>query len=68
MEKSKSVGEIININGISSLSTKVSSKEKINYGLDANLYNINKSIMESFDGIYDIDDIHSNYYSTLLEY
>ena len=68
MEKSKSVGETININGISSLSTKVNSKEEINHGIDANLYNINKSIMESCDGIYDIDDIHSNYYSTLLEY
>jgi len=68
MDKCKSVGETNNINGISSLSTKVNSKEEINHGIDANLYNINKSIMESCDGIYDIDDIHSNYYSTLLEY
>jgi hypothetical protein len=68
MDKSKSVGETININGISSLSTKVNSKEEISHCIDANLYNINKSIMESCDGIYDIDDINSNYYSTLLEY
>lgn len=68
MDKSKSVGETININGISSISTKVNSKEEISHGIDANLYNINKSIMESCDGIYDIDDINSNYYSTLLEY
>jgi hypothetical protein len=68
MDKSKSVGETININGISSISTKVNSKEEISHCIDANLYNINKSIMESCDGIYDLDDINSNYYSTLLEY
>ena len=68
MDKSKSVGETINVNGISSLSTKVNSKEEINHGIDTNLYNINKSIMESCDGIYEVDDIHSNYYSTLFEY
>jgi hypothetical protein len=68
MDKSKSMGETININGISSLSTKVNSKEEINHYIDTNLYNINKSIMDACDGIYDVDDIHSNYYSTLLEY
>ena len=51
MDKSKSVGETININGISSISTKVNSKEEISHGIDANLYNINTLIPNSIKDI-----------------
>ena len=65
-EKSKSVGENININGLSTLSSKINSKEEINRRTDPNLNNINSIIIDSCDAFYDIEE--SNYYSTLLEY
>ena len=68
MEKSKSMGESLNINGISSISTKINSKEEINHGIDPNINNINESIIESSDAIYEVEEYNSNYYSTLLEY
>ena len=63
MDKSKSVGESLNINGISSISTKTNSKEEISKRTESN---INNSIIESCDDTYDVEE--SNYYSTLLEY
>ena len=65
-EKSKSVGENLNINGLSTLSTKINSKEEINRRTDPNINNINSIIIDSCDAIYDIEE--TNYYSTLLEY
>ena len=68
MEKSKSVGESLNINGISSASTKINSKEDMYKGNELNINNINISILESCDSIYEIEESNTNYYSTLLEY
>ena len=68
MDKSKSVGEKLNINGISSISTKVNSKEEIYRGIEPNINNINHSILESCDSTYEVEELNSNYYTTLLEY
>ena len=68
MEKSKSVGENLNINGIDSISTKISSKEDLNHGKNINNNNINENIFESSDTFYEIEELNPNYYSTLLEY
>ena len=68
MEKSKSVGESMNINGISSISTKINSKEELFQRTEPNINNINASIIESCDATYEIEESNSNYYSTLLEY
>ena len=68
MEKSKSVGESLNLNGISSLSTKINSKDEINRCTDPNINIINSSIIEGSDATYEIEEFNSNYYSTLLEY
>ena len=68
MEKSKSVGESLNVNGISSLSTKINSKEEINRRTDPNINIINTSIIEGSDATYEIEEFNSNYYSTLLDY
>ena len=68
MEKSKSVGESLNLNGISSLSTKINSKDEINRRTDPNINIINSSIIEGSDATYEIEEFNSNYYSTLLEY
>ena len=65
-EKSKSVGENLNINGLSTMSTKINSKEEISRRTDPNINNINSIIIDSCDAIYDIEE--TNYYSTLLEY
>ena len=70
-EKSKSVGETINmkVNTNSSLSTKINSKEEINQKVDYfNLNKINNSIMESCDSIYEVEDLNTNYFSTLLDF
>ena len=70
-EKSKSVGEKINskMNGNSSLSTKINSKDEINQQFDYfNLNKINNSIMESCDSIYEVDELNTNYFSTLLDF
>jgi len=68
MEKSKSVGESLNVNGISSISTKINSKEDIYRQIDPNINNINSSIIEACDATYEVEEFNSNYYSTLLEY
>ena len=70
-EKSKSVGESnnINLNGHSSLSTKINSKDEINRAIEyANLNKINNSIIESCDSVYEVDEFNTNYFSTLLDY
>ena len=70
-EKSKSVGESINmkVNTISSISTKINSKEEINKNVDYfNLNKINNSIMESCDSVYEVDELNTNYFSTLLDF
>ena len=70
-EKSKSVGEKINLkmNANSSVSTKINSKEEINKQLDYfNLNKINNIIMESCDSIYEVDELNTNYFSTLLDF
>ena len=70
-EKSKSVGESLDIkmNPNSSISTKINSKEEINKGLDIfNLNKINNSIIESCDSVYEVDELNENYFSTLLDY
>ena len=64
-DKSKSVGELSNINGISSISTKINSKDEILRTTESNL---NNSIIESCDATYDVEESNTNYYSTLLEY
>ena len=63
MEKSKSVGQ--SLNRISSISTKINSKDELIHRLDQN---INTSIMESCDATYEVEELNSNYYSSLLEY
>ena len=70
-EKSKSVGESIDmkVNTNSSLSTKINSKDEINKGVDYfNLNKINNSIMESCDSVYEVEELNTNYYSTLLDF
>ena len=70
-EKSKSVGESSNdnVNTLSSLSTKINSKEEINRALEyANLNKINNSIIESCDSVYEVEEFNTNYFSTLLDY
>jgi len=72
-EKSKSVGESFNLktnaNTISSISTKINSKEDINKNVDYfNLNKINNSIMESCDSVYEVEELNTNYFSTLLDY
>ena len=72
-EKSKSVGESItlksNVNTISSISTKINSKEDINKNVDYfNLNKINNSIMESCDSVYEVEELNTNYFSTLLDF
>ena len=72
-EKSKSVGESINLktnaNTISSISTKINSKEDINKNVDYfNLNKINNSIMESCDSVYEVEELNTNYFSTLLDF
>ena len=72
-EKSKSVGESIhlktNANTISSISTKINSKEDINKNVDYfNLNKINNSIMESCDSVYEVEELNTNYFSTLLDF
>ena len=67
MEKSKSVGQ--SLNRISSISTKINSKEDLIHKNDQNMNNIiNTSIIESSDATYEIEELNSNYYSSLLEY
>ena len=68
VEKSKSAGDSLNINGISSISTKTNSKEDMYKINELNINNINISILESCDSIYEIEESNTNYYSTLLEY
>ena len=65
-EKSKSVGENLNINGLSTLGVKINSKEEISRKTGPLINNINSIIIDSCDAFYDIEE--SNYYSTLLEY
>ena len=65
-EKSKSVGENLNINGLSTLGVKINSKEEISRRTGPIINNINSIIIDSCDAFYDIEE--SNYYSTLLEY
>ena len=70
-EKSKSVGESINmkINTLSSVSTKINSKEEINKNVDYfNLNKITNSIMESCDSEYEVEELDTNYFSTLLDF
>ena len=72
-EKSKSVGESFNLktnaNTISSISTKINSKEDINKNVDYfNLNKINNSIMESCDSVYEVEELNTNYFSTLLDF
>ena len=65
-EKSKSVGENMNITGLSTLSSKINSKEELNRRTEPNINNINSIIIDSCDAIYDIEE--SNYFSSLLEF
>ena len=70
-EKSKSVGESanVNVNTLSSLSTKINSKDEINRAMEyANLNKINNSIIESCDSVYEVEEFNTNYFSTLLDY
>ena len=65
MQKSKSVGESLNTNGIESLSTNSNTKEEI-YKINEEDYKvINSIIMESSDATYEIEEelSNSNYYS-----
>ena len=64
IEKSKSVGE--SLNRISSISTKINSKEELIHKTEQNFNNI--SLLESSDATYEIEELNSNYYSSLLEY
>ena len=64
IEKSKSVGE--SLNRISSISTKINSKEELIHKTEQNFNNI--SLLESCDATYEIEELNSNYYSSLLEY
>ena len=66
MEKSKSVGQ--SLNRISSISTKINSKDELIHKADQNINYMNASIIESCDATYDIEELNTNYYSSLLEY
>ena len=71
VEKSKSVGESLDIkmNPNTSMSTKINSKEEIKQSLDYfNMNKINNSIIESCDSVYEVDELNENYFSTLLDY
>ena len=72
-EKSKSVGETMNLkintNNSNSISTKINSKEEINRGEEYfNINKINNSIIESCDSVYEVEEMNANYFSTLLDY
>lgn len=70
-EKSKSVGESINMkaNTLSSISTKINSKDEISKNIDYfNFNKINNSIMESCDSVYEVEELNTNYFSTLLDF
>ena len=70
-EKSKSVGysQGLKAYGTNSISKKINSMNEINKGQDYfNLNKINKSIMESCDSVYEVEELNTNYYSTLLDF
>jgi hypothetical protein len=70
-EKSKSVGytQSLATYGTNSISTKKNSIDEINKGHDYfNLNKINKSIIESCDSVYEVEELNTNYYSTLLDF
>jgi len=70
-EKSKSVGysQGLKAYGINSISKKINSMNEMNKGQDYfNLNKINKSIMESCDSVYEVEELNTNYYSTLLDF
>ena len=70
-EKSKSVGytQSLATYGTNSISTKINSIDEINKGHDYfNLNKINKSIIESCDSVYEVEELNTNYYSTLLDF
>ena len=70
-EKSKSVGysQSLKAYGVNSISKKINSMNEINKGQDYfNLNKINKSIMESCDSVYEVEELNTNYYSTLLDF
>ena len=70
-EKSKSVGytQSLATYGTNSISTKINSIDEINKGNDYfNLNKINKSIIESCDSVYEVEELNTNYYSTLLDF
>ena len=70
-EKSKSVGysQGLKAYGVNSISKKINSMNEINKGQDYfNLNKINKSIMESCDSVYEVEELNTNYYSTLLDF
>ena len=70
-EKSKSVGysQGLKAYGVNSISKKINSMNEMNKGQDYfNLNKINKSIMESCDSVYEVEELNTNYYSTLLDF
>ena len=70
-EKSKSVGytQSLATYCTNSISTKINSIDEINKGHDYfNLNKINKSIIESCDSVYEVEELNTNYYSTLLDF
>ena len=70
-EKSKSVGysQGLKAYGVNSISKKINSMNEINKGQDYfNLNKINKSIIESCDSVYEVEELNTNYYSTLLDF
>ena len=70
-EKSKSVGysQSLKAYGVNSISKKINSMNEMNKGQDYfNLNKINKSIMESCDSVYEVEELNTNYYSTLLDF
>ena len=70
-EKSKSVGysQGLKAYGTNSISKKINSMNEMNKGQDYfNLNKINKSIMESCDSVYEVEELNTNYYSTLLDF
>jgi len=70
-EKSKSVGysQGLKAYGVNSISKKINSMNEMNKGQDYfNLIKINKSIMESCDSVYEVEELNTNYYSTLLDF
>ena len=70
-EKSKSVGytQSLATYGTNSISTKINSIDEINKGHDYfNLNKINKSIIESCDSVHEVEELNTNYYSTLLDF